>query len=112
MAAIGFAFGGSAAWRIQHTGQILSLGYFPLAFWLLIRALERASRRLRLRAGVVAGIMVLGRDQVAWLGVYVLAGCVVWHGRAPPDNVLAALRASFVAARGWRLGGILVAACR
>ncbi|MGO9431175.1 MAG: hypothetical protein ACLP0Q_20280, partial [Rhodoblastus sp.] len=35
VAALAFAYGGSAAWRIQHTGQILSLSWFPLAFWAL-----------------------------------------------------------------------------
>ena len=41
VAALAFAYGGSAAWRLQHTGQILSLSWFPLAFWALNRALDR-----------------------------------------------------------------------
>ena len=98
VAAIAFAFGGSAAWRVQHTGQILTLGWFPLAFWLLIRALDRASGRWGLCAGVVAGFMVLGRDQVGLLCAYVLAGYVVWHV-ATARNVLASLRASILRSR-------------
>ncbi len=43
VAALAFAYGGSAAWRIQHIGEILSLSWFPLAFWALNRALDRAS---------------------------------------------------------------------
>ena len=46
-AALAFAFGASAAWRIQHVGQMLSLSYWPIALWLLLRALERGSLGLR-----------------------------------------------------------------
>lgn len=90
VAAIVFAFGASAAWRIQHTGQVLSLAYFPLALWALMRALEKGSAGAGFLSGAVAGLMVLGRDQIAWLGVYLLAGFVVWHlVRAPSLSVVA-----------------------
>lgn len=85
VAALAFAFGGSAAWRIQHTGQILSLGWFPLAYWALERALSRGSGRWGVVAGLTAGAMVLNRDQVAMLGAYVLAARVVVHLLAGPD---------------------------
>ena len=49
VAAIAFAFGGSANARLQHTGQIISLVYFPLTLWLLARALDRSSLRAALR---------------------------------------------------------------
>ena len=55
VAALAFAFGASAAWRIQHVGQVLSLAYWPVALWLLLRALERRSWRYGLAAGLVAG---------------------------------------------------------
>ena len=74
VAALAFAFGASAAWRIQHVGQVLSLAYFVITLLLLSRTLERGSFRYGLAAGIMAGFMVLGRDQVALLGVYVLAG--------------------------------------
>ena len=45
VAALAFAFGGSAASRIQHIGQIESLVFLPLALWMLARALERSSWR-------------------------------------------------------------------
>ena len=67
VAALAFAYGGSAAWRIQHTGQILSLSWFPLAFWALSRALDRRSAAWGAVAGLFAALMVLGRDQIAWL---------------------------------------------
>ncbi len=79
IAALVFAFGGSAAWRVQHIGQILSLAYLPLALWLLDRALTRASLLYGALAGLAAGLLVLGRDQVALLGVYVLAAWLVVH---------------------------------
>ena len=50
----GFGFGAAMAWRIQHTGQVLSLSLLPIALLLLSRALDRRSaggggpaRRLR-----------------------------------------------------------------
>ena len=45
VAAMAFALGGAASARIQHTGQIISLAYLPLALWLLSRALDRSSWR-------------------------------------------------------------------
>ena len=65
VAALAFAFGGSAASRIQHIGQVESLVFLPLALWLLARALERSSWRAGAGAGVFAALIVLGRDQVA-----------------------------------------------
>ena len=47
VAALAFAFGGSAASRLQHTSEIISLAYVPIALWLLARTLERASWRVR-----------------------------------------------------------------
>jgi hypothetical protein len=79
VAALAFAFGGSASGRLQHTIQIVSLAYLPLALWLLARALARSSWRMGLAAGVVIGLLAAGRDQVALLSLYVIAGFVVAH---------------------------------
>jgi hypothetical protein len=79
VAALAFAFGGAASARLQHSGQVISLAYLPLALWLLSRALDRSSGRYGAFAGVVAALIVLGRDQVALLEVYVLAGFVFAH---------------------------------
>ncbi len=73
VAALAFAFGGSCASRLQHTGQILSLAYLPLALFLLGRALDRRSVRWGVVAGTAIGLIALGRDQVALLGLYVIA---------------------------------------
>jgi hypothetical protein len=78
IAALMFAFGGSAASRLQHTGEIVSLSYVPVALWLVARTLDRASRRCGLAAGIVTALLVIGRDQVALIGLYVLALYVVF----------------------------------
>lgn len=84
LATIVFAFGGSAAWRIQHVGQILSLAWFPLALFALSRALDRASFGWGLVAGLFAGLMALGRDQVAWFFALVFVAFVVQRAVAAP----------------------------
>ena len=86
VAAMAFALGGAASARLQHTGQIVSLAYLPLALWLIARALERRSWPAALLAGAVAGLMAIGRDQVALLSLYVLAGFVLAHWLTPPDQ--------------------------
>jgi hypothetical protein len=77
--ALAFAFGGSAAARLQHTNEILSLSYLPLAMWLTARALARASFRLGIAAGLVCGLMAADRDQVALLALYLLAALTSVH---------------------------------
>lgn len=79
LAAVVFAFGASAAWRVQHVGQIASLGFFAIALWATARMLQRNSLLSGAGAGAAAGLMVLEPDQVALLGAYVLVGVVVAH---------------------------------
>lgn len=74
--ALGFAFGASMAWRIQHTGQVLSLAYLPFVLLLLDRALAKRSMLYGAGAGLAAGVLVLGRDQVALLSIYFLIAYV------------------------------------
>jgi hypothetical protein len=109
VAALAFALGGAANARMQHTGQVVSLAYLPLALWLLARALERSSWRAGLAAGVLAGLIALGRDQVALISLYVLAGFVLWHwlGGAAP---LARLRASIAPLAAAGASAALIAA--
>lgn len=108
LAALAFAYGCSAAWRIQHVGQVLSLAYWPIAWLLLERALQRRSMLYGIAAGCVAGFLVLGRDQVAYLAVWHLTGLVAWHvlageGRWPR------LRAALPPLMGGLVAGLLVA---
>jgi hypothetical protein len=84
VAALAFAFGCSAAWRVQHVGQIISLSWFAVALWLLMRAIDGRERPRSwvwgAAAGLAAGVMLVGRDQVAWLCAIALAILAV--GRA------------------------------
>ena len=79
LAALGFGFGAAMAWRIQHTGQVLSMATLPVVMLLLDRAFARRSSGYGLAAGIAAGFMVLGRDQVALLNVYFLIAFVLWQ---------------------------------
>src|SRR5215468_1366897 len=84
VAALAFAFGGSANARLQHTSQIISLCYLPLALWLLARALDRGSWRYGAAAGLLGGLLAVGRDHIALLSLYLLAGYVVAHWLPAP----------------------------
>ncbi|MEJ1159049.1 hypothetical protein [Prosthecomicrobium sp. N25] len=90
VAALSFAFGGSAAWRLQHTGQVMSLAVVPVVLFCLARAIERRSAGWGLAAGVSAGVLALGRDQIALLGIYLLAGYAMTlaaTGRRPGEGL-------------------------
>ena len=91
IAALCFAFGAAAAWRVQHVGQVLSLAYLPMAFVCLDRSLRRQSLGYGLCAGVFAGLMVLGRDQVAMLGCYLLAASILRHWLGRRDAIVRSL---------------------
>jgi hypothetical protein len=109
VAAMAFALGGAANARMQHTGQVISLVYLPLTLWLLARALDRASWRAGMAAGVLGGLLAIGRDQVALLSLYVIAGFVLAHwltGERPLGRVRASIKP--LAAGG--VTGVLVAA--
>jgi hypothetical protein len=84
VAAMAYAFGASAAWRIQHIGQIESYAFFAVALWLLARALARSSRGYGLAAGIAAGLMMVEPNQVAFLGALLLVGFVLDHWLAQP----------------------------
>jgi hypothetical protein len=73
-----FTFGASMSWRMQHTGQVLSLAYWPIALFALDCALLRGSWRAGLGAGLVGAAIVLGRDQVALIGIYLLVARAVY----------------------------------
>ena len=79
IAALAFGFGAAMAWRIQHTGQVMSLVYLPVTLLLLERAMARDSVGYGIAAGVAGACLVLGRDQVALLSVYLLVAYVITH---------------------------------
>ncbi len=84
LAASVFVLGGSASARLQHTGMILSYGFYPVAFWLLEAALARRSYARALGFGVVAAAMTVGRDQVAYLSGLTLAALALATVLAAP----------------------------
>ncbi|MFT5508034.1 MAG: hypothetical protein ACI89J_001104 [Hyphomicrobiaceae bacterium] len=77
IAAIGFAFGAAMAWRLQHFGQVLSLAYLPFTILFLRRAILQPSITNGALAGLFAAFIVLGRDQVGLLCVYLLTGYAI-----------------------------------
>jgi hypothetical protein len=92
LAALAFAFGGSASWRIQHTGQVMSLSWFPVTLWLLARALDRRSAAYGAAAGVAAAFLVLGRDQIAFLSVLLLTAYALYRVFTDDADFLGALK--------------------
>lgn len=109
IAALAFTFGAAMAWRIQHTGQVLSLAYLPWVLLLLDRAIERASLLAGIGAGVVAAFIVLGRDQVALLAVYLLIGRVLWLWLTD-DKPWTSIRASLWPLVAGGVAGVLIIA--
>lgn len=84
-AALIFMLGGSATARLQHTGIIFSYGFFPLALWLLEDALDRRSFRWGAAFAVVAALMTVGRDQVAFLCALTVMGAVGYRTVTDPE---------------------------
>ncbi|MEN5081072.1 hypothetical protein ABE438_01170 [Bosea sp. TWI1241] len=107
LAALVFAFGASAAWRVQHVGQIASFGFFGLSLWLTARMLDRGTIGAGILAGLAAGFMVLEPDQVALLAAYVLVGMVVAHWLS---GGMASLRASVKPIAAASIAGLAVIA--
>lgn len=85
VAAVALAFGASAAWRVQHIGQIKSFALVWIALLFLSRALDRRSIGYGIAAGLTAGVMLAEPDQVALLGAYIMAGYIVSHWLSAPD---------------------------
>ena len=101
IAALAFCYGASMAWRIQHIGQVLSLAYLPIAMLCLDRALARGSILYGVAAGIVAACIVLGRDQVALLAIYLLAAFGLWRILSA-ERAAPAMRASLLPLGGRR----------
>jgi hypothetical protein len=109
IAAIVFVLGGSASARLQHTGIIFSYGYLPLALLLLEEALDRCSYKFACLFGLAASLMVLGRDQVAFLSGLSLIGFVA-HQAVQSGTPLAYLRKRLgVLAAAGAVGAVLLA---
>lgn len=84
LAAVIFAFGGTAMWRISDTGQILCFSFMPLAFLYLEFTLRRKSLIYGLITGLMLGMMVMTRNHLALLALYVFFARVLWFWLSLP----------------------------
>ncbi len=109
IAAAVFMLGGSATARLQHTGMIFSYGFFPLALWLLEEALDRRSYLFGMVFAVVAVMMTVGRDQVAFLSAVTLIGVVIHRAWEAPHRAAYIRRRVALLAFIGALGGVLLA---
>ena len=107
VAALAFAFGGSAAWRLQHTGQVMSFAVLPLVLLCVERMIVRRSIFWGLLAGMAAGLLALGRDQIALLGLYYLVGYALVEIFSAPDR-WSRLARTLPAGLAGVIGGLLV----
>lgn len=82
LAAVVLMFAGAAAARLQHTIMIVSYSHLPWAILLLWLTFTSTGRRRRIAAscgfGLVAGLMALDRDQVAFLNAIFLLLAAAW----------------------------------
>ena len=106
IAGLAFCFGASMAWRLQHVGQVLSLAYLPMALLALERTMSGRSYAIAVVLAFIGAAIVLGRDQVAMLVLYLLAAYTLWRllGSDRPSAAIAAV---------WKPLGLaaVVAAC-
>ena len=109
IAALVFSFGAAMAWRMQHIGQVLSLAYLPWTLLFVDRAITRASIVSGALAGLAAAFLVLGRDQVALLSIYLVAAYALWLLARQDDRLRALRRAFLPLAAGAIVGAALVA---
>ena len=87
LTALVFMLGGAAASRLQHTGIIISYAWFPATLWSLQVAMDRRSIRHAVLSGLLATLMALGRDQVAYLLCLALVGGVVRQALRSGDTL-------------------------
>jgi hypothetical protein len=86
VAALAYAFGASAAWRIQHIGQIESFAFFAVALWALLRAIQRRSLVWSALTGLGAALMFVEPDQIAFLGLLLLGGIAMGEVLSMPGG--------------------------
>jgi len=86
--------GGSASARLQHTLLVQSHAFIPVVLLALDAALDRPTLSRAVLAGAAVGWLVVGRDQVAFLGLIGLGVFVLARVAGAPD------RRRFLRARG------------
>ncbi|MEQ8816032.1 MAG: hypothetical protein RLO51_23670 [Thalassobaculum sp.] len=78
--------GGSASARLQHTLLVQSHAFIPVVLLALDIALDRPTLLRSVCAGAAVGWLVVGRDQVAYLGLIGLGVFVVARALAADDR--------------------------
>lgn len=101
-----FMLGGPAMGRLQHVGLIVSYAWIPMGLLLLDRAMVRLSWPATIGFGVVAALMALGRDQIAYLGCWVLVAFAAMHVLASPERM--ARRVVHLVVMGLVAGALLI----
>ena len=105
-AALIFAFGGAPIARLQHVLLVQSYAWIPVVLLALEAAFRKPTLLRCVAAGVTAGLLVVGRDQVAFLALIGIAGWIVirlsdlgwpWLRHAAPAMALAAFVAMAIA---------------
>lgn len=86
LAALVMMVGASASGRLQHTLLVLSHAFVPVALLALDAALDRPTARRSIIAGIAVGVLAVGRDQVAYLGLIGLVTFVAARLLAAPDR--------------------------
>lgn len=108
LAALVTAFGGAAMARLQHTLLVQSYAFVPVVLLALEAALRRPSLLRGSLFGLALGLLAVGRDHVALLGLAVVLGWALadvagraervrFLGRALPAIGMAAAVAAIVA---------------
>ena len=109
IAALAFSFGAAMAWRLQHFGQVMSLAYLPWLLLFLDRAIVRGSVLAGAFAGLFAALIILGRDQVALLAIYIAAAYALWRLAGDDTPARAVRRALLPLLLGALVGLALIA---
>ncbi len=83
LAALIFAFGGSAMGRLQHVLLVQSYAFIPFVLLAVEAAIQRPSLLRGACAGFAIGLLAIGRDHVAFMGLFVVAGDALsrWLGQ-------------------------------
>lgn len=108
LAALVFMFGGAATARLQHVLLVQSYSWTPVVLLAVELAIRKPTLMRGAAVGLAGGLLAIGRDQVAFLGLIAAAGWAAagiaqqpdlrrWLARAWPAMTLAGVLAAIVA---------------
>ncbi|MEM8572001.1 MAG: hypothetical protein AAGG56_14005 [Pseudomonadota bacterium] len=93
VAALVFAFGGSAMARLQHSFMVMSYAWIPVAILNVESFLARPNVWRAILTALVLAVLTVSRDHVAFLGHFVVLGAAIAWLAGQPDP-LRSLRAA------------------